>query len=221
MTKESKLPNVGRERILEAAASRFLRNGYAGTTLGSIAADLGITTPALYWHFRSKEDLFASALEQVLVSFVTFVRDSVTASDPATRLAQTVAAHVTWQLEQSDVASAYASTVGMKPLLAGLSEKHQAKLVGIQRDYMRELRTTLASGRVSGRFEFSDEGVAAYAIVTMCEYVHAWFNPGGRMTVSQVTRHMVDLALRLVGADGTVALDVLPGTDPTPVAAVW
>lgn len=201
MVNEPKGHQVSRERILEAAASRFLRHGYAGTTLASIAADIGVTTPALYWHFGSKEVLFASALEQVLVSFVTYVRESVVAEDPVERLAQTVAAHVTWQLEQAEVASAYASTVGMKPLLTGLSEEHQAKLVGIQREYMRDLRTTLAAGRLQGSFDYSDDGVAAYAIVTMCEYVHVWYSPGGRLEVEQVTRQLVELALRSVGAD--------------------
>lgn len=207
MPKAPRLPSVSREQILEAASTRFLRNGYAGTTLGSIAKDVGITTPALYWHFSSKEELFASALEQVLVNFVTFVRDSVDATDPVARLEQTVAAHVTWQLEQADVASAYASTVGMKQLLAGIDKEHQAKLVGIQRNYMRNLRSILASGRASGKFTYSDEGVAAYAIVTMCEYVHVWFNSGGPLTVDQVTRQLVDLALRSVRAEPKTAED--------------
>lgn len=199
-TKSLKLPSVSRERILEAAASRFLRHGYPGTTLGSIAADVGVTTPALYWHFGSKEELFASALEQVLMNFMTFVKDSVTSTDPVARLSETVAAHVTWQLEQADVASAYASTVGMKPLLAGLTADHQAKLIMIQRGYMRDIRSILEAGKASGQFDYSDEGVAAYAIVTMCEYVHVWFSLGGRMTVAQVTEQMVNLALRSVGA---------------------
>lgn len=212
MPKAHKQPNVSRERILEAASTRFLRNGYAGTTLGSIAADAGITTPAVYWHFGSKEQLFFAALEQVLLSFVTYVRDSVDATDPVSRLAQTVAAHVTWQLEQADVASAYAATVGMKPLFLDLGDEHQAKLIEVQRGYMRELRSTLAEGKACGKFEYSDEGVAAYAIVTMCEYVHVWFNSTGRLAVGQVSRQMVELALRSVGVEEGAAGDSLPGT---------
>lgn len=196
--KESRVPHISRARLLEAAANRFLRQGYAGTTLGSIAADIGVTTPALYWHFASKEELFASSMEQVLTSFVTFVREAVNAADPVSRLAQTVEAHVTWQLEQSDVAAAYASTVGMKPLLSGLGEQYQARLVEIQRGYMRELRSTLAAGKALGSFDYSDEGVAAFAVVTMCEYVHVWYSPGGRLEVKEVISQMVQLALRSV-----------------------
>lgn len=201
MPKASKPPSVSRERILEAASNRFIRRGYPGTTLGSIAAEIGITTPAIYWHFKSKEELFSAALEQVLMSFVRQVRDSVDAKDPVSRLAQTVAAHVTWQLKQANIASAYAASVAVKPLLAGLGEGHQTNLTAIQREYMRELRATLADGKRSGLLQYPDEGVAAYAIVTMCEYVHVWFKPGGLLTVEQATGQMVRLALRSVGVE--------------------
>jgi AcrR family transcriptional regulator len=211
MPKASRPPSVSRERILEAASSRFIRRGYSGTTLGSIAAEIGITTPAIYWHFKSKEELFSAALEQVLMSFVSYVRSSIDAKDPVTRLAQTVAAHVTWQLEQADIASAYAASVGMKPLLAGLGQEHQAKIASIQREYMRELKATIAEGKRSGLLQYPDEGVAAYAIVTMCEYVHVWFKPGGLLTVAQATGQMVRLALRSVGVEEEIALERLPG----------
>ena len=205
MPKAPRTRGASRERILEAASNKFLRSGYAGTTLGSIAAETGITTPAIYWHFRSKEELYSAALEQVLVSFVRYVWESVDAEDPVTRLAQTVAAHVTWQLEQSDVASAYSASMGMQPFLADLNPHHRAKLVEIQREYMRVLRANLAEGRAIGRFEYSDEGLAAYAIVTICEYVHVWFTPGGRLTVEQTTRQIVELALRTVGVEEKTA----------------
>ena len=217
MPKASKPPSVSRERILEAASNRFIRSGYPGTTLGSIAAEIGITTPAIYWHFKSKEELFSAALEQVLVSFVSYVRNSVDASDPVSRLAQTVAAHVTWQLEQADIASTYAASVGIKPLLAGLGEQHQTKLSAIQREYMRELKATLAEGKRRGLMQYPDEGVAAYAIVTMCEYVHVWFKPDGLLTVEKATGQMVRLALRSVGVEEGTDFEQLSGTGSVPL----
>lgn len=193
---------VSRDLILGAAVSRFLRNGYTRTSLSSIAADVGVTTPALYWHFASKEEIFSAAVEHMLISFVTFVRESVSATDPAGRLAQTVAAHVTWQLEQADVASAYAARVGMRALLADTPREHQAMLVGVQREYMEALKSTLADGHRLGVFVCPDEGVVAYAIVTMCEYAHAWFRPDGRLTVAEIAQQIVGLALRSVRAVG-------------------
>jgi AcrR family transcriptional regulator len=51
-----------RERILDAAYGLFWRQGFLRVSLDEIAARAGITKRTLYQHFRSKDDLIASAL---------------------------------------------------------------------------------------------------------------------------------------------------------------
>lgn len=46
-----------RERILEVALDLFNRKGYAETSMREIAAPLGISKAALYYHFPSKADI--------------------------------------------------------------------------------------------------------------------------------------------------------------------
>ena len=46
-----------RERILEVALDLFVRKGYAGTSLREIAAELGFSKAALYYHYESKQDI--------------------------------------------------------------------------------------------------------------------------------------------------------------------
>lgn len=46
-----------RERILDVALELFVRKGYAETSLREVAAELGITKAALYYHFESKQDI--------------------------------------------------------------------------------------------------------------------------------------------------------------------
>ncbi len=53
-----------RKKIVEAAFSLFLDKGYHGTTMDEIAESLGVTKPALYQYFPSKEDLFAAVAER-------------------------------------------------------------------------------------------------------------------------------------------------------------
>src|SRR5262252_10576251 len=49
-----------RERIIEEAVKLFYERGFTGTTLDDIAAELGVTKPFIYTHFRSKTDLLAA-----------------------------------------------------------------------------------------------------------------------------------------------------------------
>lgn len=124
MNSENQLALPSRERILDAAMRRFTQYGYAGTSLKGIAADVGISTPALYWHFSSKEEIAYLAITQALEDFLAFVRGALTSEKPAERLTELVVAHVTWQLEQAEVASAYATTVGIGRLAADLAPEH-------------------------------------------------------------------------------------------------
>lgn len=53
---------VRREEILEAAAAEVTRRGFAGTRVADIASALGISTALVFYHFGTKEKLFAEAL---------------------------------------------------------------------------------------------------------------------------------------------------------------
>ncbi len=48
-------PSSTRERILDVALDLFVRKGYAETSLREIAAELGVSKAALYYHFESKQ----------------------------------------------------------------------------------------------------------------------------------------------------------------------
>jgi len=52
-----------REAILAIAARSFLEQGYAGTSMSAIAAELGGSKATLWSYFRSKEELFEAVLE--------------------------------------------------------------------------------------------------------------------------------------------------------------
>lgn len=56
---------TNREEILKAALVVFSEKGYEGALLKDIAASLGITKPALYKHFESKEALWNEMIDYV------------------------------------------------------------------------------------------------------------------------------------------------------------
>ena len=51
-----------RERLLEAAARVFAREGYAGASVEEVAGEAGFSTGALYSNFSGKEELFLALL---------------------------------------------------------------------------------------------------------------------------------------------------------------
>ena len=63
-------PEGTRNAILEAARRRFLRFGPRKTTIDEVAREAGCSRTTLYAHFRNKEDLYRSLLEQDAEAFI-------------------------------------------------------------------------------------------------------------------------------------------------------
>ncbi|MGA3346389.1 MAG: TetR/AcrR family transcriptional regulator [Terracidiphilus sp.] len=57
--------DLTRARILEAAIRQFSQNGLAGARTEQIAEEAGVNKALLYYYFKSKDDLYAAALESV------------------------------------------------------------------------------------------------------------------------------------------------------------
>lgn len=56
---------ITRSALLEAAATLFGQQGYAGTSVEEIVAAAGVTKGALYHHFSDKETLFRIVFERI------------------------------------------------------------------------------------------------------------------------------------------------------------
>lgn len=59
------------QKIKTAALRLFAHNGYDAVPLSEIAKEVGIKTPSLYAHFRSKDDLFLAVFEDCLAEHTT------------------------------------------------------------------------------------------------------------------------------------------------------
>lgn len=68
-------------RIIEEALQYFAKHGYEGTSLSQIANEVGVKTPSLYAHFRSKEKIFFACLETALADDYQFFQDYLTNRD--------------------------------------------------------------------------------------------------------------------------------------------
>src|SRR5439155_21512033 len=90
-----------RRTVLEAAAKLFAQRGFGGTNLQDIADSLGISRPALYYYFKSKDDILASLVEEVTVFSVHQATELASKADfnPSATLRQMVFNHAKWLLE--------------------------------------------------------------------------------------------------------------------------
>ena len=113
-------PRVDRRlQILDIAARHFRTRGYAAVSLRDIAAEVGVQTPSLYYHFPSKDDLVIAVMDRGIV----VVREAVSAAldslpegaDTAQRLKTAMSAHLQALHGLSDYTSANVRIFGQLP----------------------------------------------------------------------------------------------------------
>jgi AcrR family transcriptional regulator len=190
-----------RGRILTAAAALFGERGYASTSLRVIAGAVGMTPPALYWYFPSKQAILRALLHQVMFDFMEAVEADVVGPEPADRLRQFVRAHVRRGVEQPRIGP-YEAFFGVRQLAQFLSADEQAELVAGQRRHLDQLRGTLRDGIAAGCFRELDVTSTAFAILSMCDYVMSWWKPTGPIGAEELAAQYEDLVIRMVRRTG-------------------
>lgn len=70
-----------RERLLESARAEFAAKGYMKASLRKICAAAGVTTGALYFFFKDKEDLFAAIVEPPLLELEQMIHEHFNLED--------------------------------------------------------------------------------------------------------------------------------------------
>jgi len=79
-----------REQLLDAAERVFRERGVGHTTLAEVADAAGVTRGAVYWHFRSKADLFEAMVARAEMPHETSLQrmEDAAAEDPMAALRQ-------------------------------------------------------------------------------------------------------------------------------------
>lgn len=194
-------PDEGtRARILQAAAALFTEYGYEGTRMATLAQCVGISAPALYWHFPSKDALFSEFMRVTLDDYVGRVAGAVTGSAPEEQLRQFVMVHVLFHLQDDGAPAGYGRLYSNRQLFDALGADQRARLIAPQRRVLELLRGILRNGEAAGTFEPGHHTVTAFAILTMCEHVFLWFRPDGELSPVQVAEEYADRVLAMVTA---------------------
>ncbi len=120
-----------REQILETAARLFAERGFHGVSVVELGAACGISGPALYKHFTSKDAMLAEMLVEISEQLLRVGRErSRAAADPVSAVQALVAWHVDFALRH-------------KPLIvvqdrdwASLPSDARERVRGLQRRYV-------------------------------------------------------------------------------------
>jgi AcrR family transcriptional regulator len=190
-----------RERILEEAVKLFYERGFTGTTLDDIAAELGVTKPFIYTHFRSKTDLLAALCKPTIEMSLEAVSSAAKSpGSPTTRLHRAIVDFTqVVLLRQANIAIYFREEKHLAPdALAAIN--------ALRKRFDRVLSNLLVEGVAAGEFDISDVNLTALAIGGMISWAYTWHRPEGRLAVEDICQRMADLALQMVGVRSKVTV---------------
>lgn len=106
-----------RQRQLVGVAARlFTERGYHAVSVADISGQLGLSGPAFYRHFLSKEEVLVAVLNDSIMRHLEEVRRIVATHDePAETLRAIVTNHVEFVFDQSGAISTWRTDVGSLP----------------------------------------------------------------------------------------------------------
>ncbi len=76
-----------RQKILSSCVQLFATKGYAGTSMNDIISKIGISKGSVYWHFKSKEDIFVKMITENYAEWINLVNSQLEhVQDPIEKL---------------------------------------------------------------------------------------------------------------------------------------
>lgn len=201
-----KAPDVVAADILAAAVGLFSRRGYEATTMQDVADAVGITAPAIYYHFDSKPALLFEVIERNLRAVLERIETGAPAEGPghpaAAALEHFVRTHIEFQIATMEGARIYnAMFLGTGTLHTMLSKSQRQRIAELQRRFRDRLDGILARGVAAGEFSVEEPTVVAMGIIAFGEFVPAWYRAETAVAAEAIAGQYASLAVRMVRRD--------------------
>jgi len=184
-----------RRAALEAAANAFNARGFYKTSLDDIASELGVTKAALYYYFKSKDEI----LFECHTLAIQAMTDLPTLALDQTGL-QKVEAFVRGYVEM--IVKSFGRCLvltGTQPLEPGNAEKCRAG----RRRVHDLLSSMIEDGVKDGTIQSPDARMTANFIFGSLNWVAQWHRPEGRDSIERITEEAVEFVMNAIAAKPT------------------
>jgi AcrR family transcriptional regulator len=119
--------------LMDAGARLFARRGYHAVGINDISAELGLSGPAFYRHFPSKESLLVAVLDDAITQHLEEVQElTFSTTDKSSLLEAMVAHHLAFVFRSGDAIMAWRSESRFIP------DTERRRIAYLQRLYLEE-----------------------------------------------------------------------------------
>jgi AcrR family transcriptional regulator len=183
--------NVSRKRILDVARRLFREEGYRGTSLDQVAAELGVTRAAIYHWVPGKETLLCEIHDEAMDLLVMGFEDVQDRNlPPVQKLAAALRNHVLVVADNLDTIAVFFQDE------ASLPTGPARRIADRKRDYDHRMRDLVTAAQADGSIRPDlDPLVVVESLLGMCNWLYHWYDPQGPIDPQRLADHIVELAL--------------------------
>jgi AcrR family transcriptional regulator len=181
-----------RRAALEAAANAFNAHGFYKTSLGDIAAELGVTKAALYYYFKSKDEILFECHTLAIEAMTSLPAISEDLSG-----LQKVEAFVRGYVDM--IVQSFGRCLvltGTQPLEPGNAEKCRAG----RRKVHDLLVKMISKGVKDGSIRDQDPRLTANFIFGALNWVAQWHRPDGRVGMARISDEATAFVIDAISA---------------------
>lgn len=183
-----------RERILAVAEDLFYRNGFAGTTMDMICAELGVTKPFVYYYFKDKHEIVETLAWRASVACLSTMKFAADDTRPAhLKLAEGLQRWVA-----ACVTHFRASALSFR-VTASLRPEFRAELRQLANDFYADLGALMEEGRRQGKLSFEDTTVTTMAMGGAVGFMYTWYRPEGRLAPDELVARLTATLCKMIG----------------------
>ena len=196
----------GRSAIVAAATRLFAQRGFAETSMRQIAEAAGVSKAAIYHHFRDKDRLYRSLLEEAIDSLTAAMKRVLDDGPAPGALARALGLHLQFAAEHADLLRVLV-TEELRPTdprkrMGNAVARHREEELAI-------FQTVLERGIARGEFKPVDPVLSAQALAAVIHILDVgMLSANPPLPVSETVGNLMDVLLNGLGASPVPQEDI-------------
>lgn len=186
-------PDSARGKLLQTAAHLFRSKGYERTTVRDLASAVGIQSGSIFHHFKSKDEILRSVMEETIRYNTALMRASLA---EATTLRERVLALIRCELQSIMGGTGEAMAVLVYEWRS-LSQASQQFILELRDTYEQLWLDVLSEAKAAGYFN-ADPFILRRFLTGALSWTNTWFRPEGPMSLDQLAEQALSLVLKEV-----------------------
>jgi AcrR family transcriptional regulator len=187
-----------KQRVKTAALTLFSERSFPDVSVRDIMSACGLTSGALYAHYKSKEEVLFSLIreghERLHLRLQTLFQCR---GDPAQRLARLAYVHMLFQLKNLPLARVAANEFRYLP------QHRQLELNKLRLQMADYFDAAIRQGVSAGLFEVSIPFQTRTMILTAANLAPQWYDPQGEASAETIAAWHAAMALRVTMTKGS------------------